>query len=389
MSRHATVRSCSRIERPVSVAFIGAGNVLWAYLQTVERLIPTGEAVLGGIYARNPRRRAEIAMRRPGTRLFNDLDELWAADIDVIVVITPPDSHGTLAQIALRSGKHVLVEKPLAATAIEARKLMALASRLRRWLVCAPFVHLSPTFGFLAQQIKQRQIGRVHTARGLYGNSGSHWADWYHRGGGGPLADLGIYNMKTLTALLGPVHTIFHQEAHSGRTRRIGGRRVAQTDPDTAHTLFTHRSGATSLIVSSHAIVRYERPALEFYGSAGTINLRGDDWDPRGVDVFRERLERWECYAPIEPTWHWTDGLADLVRSLRENRAPIADLGHDIHLIELLAAAQQSRRLRRPVQVRSTWQGSRQRSANLQGSGHGKLHGKSALHDHTRPAADQ
>lgn len=386
MTTLLTAKGSSRVSgRPISVGFVGAGNVLWAYLQTLDRLVPTGEAILGGILARNARRRRELAGRRPGVRLFNNLGELLATDLDVVVVITPPDTHAELAHSALSHGKHVLVEKPFAASVAEGRALIALAAREHRWLVSAPFAHLSPTFCFLAERIQRGDIGKVHTARGLYGNSGSHWARWYHQTGGGPLADLGIYNMKTLTAVLGPVQRVIHNETRSGRSRIIAGRRMARTDPDVAQTMLMHRNGATSVIVSSHAIVRYDRPGLEFYGSSGTINLRGDDWDPRGVDIWRERRRCWESYAPIEPTWHWTDGLADLIRALHQARPPVADLAHDLHLVELLAAARESMRTRSAVSVRSGWKGLLRpyaASGNI-------AHGKSIVHDHTRPTDSQ
>ena len=366
--------------RPISVGFIGAGNVLFAYLQALDRLISTGVAVLGGIYARSRSRRRELLQRRPAVPLYDSADALLASHPDLVVVITPPVSHADLARAALTSGSHVLVEKPFAISLSEGRMLVNAARRARRFLVAAPFVHLSPTFRFLQAQILSGAIGAVHTARGLYGNAGSHWASWYHLGSGGPLADLGIYNLKTLTAILGPVRSIFHHEAHSGRRRTVKGRRLTGVIPDVAHTLVTHSQGATSVLVSSHAIVNYERPALEFYGTAGTINLRGDDWDPRGVDVWRERSGCWESYPAIEPTWHWTDGLTDLVAALREGRTPTADLAHDLHLMEVLDAAHKSLHARRPVHVRSSWSGVSPHSASRSDIRHASV----VLHDHTR-----
>jgi predicted dehydrogenase len=371
-----------RIEdRPVVIGFIGAGNVLGAYLQSMDRLLPTGRAVLGGIYARNPRRRKALAATRPGITLCESLEEALAAAWDVAVVITPPATHMQLAHRALKSGKHVLVEKPLALRARDARALVRYSRHVGKWLVSAPFVHLSPTFTFLAGELRQGTIGTIHSARGLYGNSGSHWALWYHEEGGGPLADLGIYNLKSLTCVLGPVQAVFHRETRSGRHRVIGGKRVSRYDPDVAHTLLMHRGGATSQIVSSHAIVQYDRPALEFYGTSGTANLRGDDWDPRGVEIWRAARECWQSHPPIEPTWHWTDGLADLVQALREGRPPISDLDHDLHLLDVLEAAAKSAKTGRAVAVRSRWDGIAPCDAQrlLTTPRH------RGLHDHTRP----
>jgi predicted dehydrogenase len=372
----------SRI-KPVSVAFLGAGNVLGAYLQALDRMIPTGEAELAGILARNPKRRAALSVRRPGVRLWSATDEALDSDADVVVIITPPDSHGALARAALLRGKHVLVEKPLALNGGEARALVGIARRRGLNLVSAPFVHLAPTFRFLQSLIARGEIGPVHSARGLYGNAGSHWAAWYFGKEGGPLADLGIYNLKSLTTLLGPVATVYCQAANSARRREVAGRRIRNPEPDVAHTILTHRSGAISSIVASHAICAYERPGLELYGSSGTAHLRGDDWDPRGVDIWRESTGSWESFAPIEPTWLWTDGLIDLVRSLRARRSPQCDLAQDIHLIDVLDAAEKSRRRHAPVNVRATWRPIARSSVRS------PRRSLQLLHDHTRASDEQ
>src|ERR1700738_1374366 len=109
--------------RPVSVGFIGAGNVLWAYLQALDRLVPRGDAVLAGICARNRRNWPALQARRPGAVLFEHAQELLATHPDVVVIITPPNSHAELARAALLQGMHVLVEKPLAESVAAARSL--------------------------------------------------------------------------------------------------------------------------------------------------------------------------------------------------------------------------------------------------------------------------
>jgi hypothetical protein len=75
-------------------------------------------------------------------------------------------------------------------------------------LMCAPFVQLAPTFRALWGRLQEGAIGTVHSARGLYGNAGSTWSRWYHDGSIGPLAEVGIYNLKSLTAVLGPVAAV-------------------------------------------------------------------------------------------------------------------------------------------------------------------------------------
>lgn len=372
-------------KQPVSVGFLGAGNVLWAYLRTLDPLVASGEAMLGGIFARSAARQRELARARPGVPLATTAKELLARGINVAVVITPPDSHVPLSREALEAGCHVLVEKPLAGDARHARELVKFAARCGRHIVAAPFTHLSPTFALLGHLTRSGAIGHVHSARALYGNAGASWAKWYHESRVGPLGEIGIYNLKSLVALLGPVRQIDHWERRSGVARRIQGKKIRRPDPDVAQTLLEHASGAISALTSSHAIIRYERPAIELYGTAGTANLLGDDWDPRGVDLWRAERGYWERYPAIEPTWHWTDGLNDLVRAVRAGRAPQANLDLDVHLLDVIDAAAKAARSRRVVNIARTAQWKRAWDLPTPAV---RIETQT-LHDHTRPSHQQ
>src|SRR5262249_10285408 len=112
--RHVVVRvSASRgtaganVLRPVTVGIIGAGNVIWAYFQGLDRLIPRGLAQLGPVCARRKETWHDLQTRRPGINLVADPGEVFRSDVDVILIITPPSSHSELTQLALQHGKHV------------------------------------------------------------------------------------------------------------------------------------------------------------------------------------------------------------------------------------------------------------------------------------------
>ena len=120
------------LNRPVRVGIIGAGNVLWAYLRALDRLTPKGQASLGPVCARRRERWDELR-ERPGIHLVAEPDEALRSDADLIVIITPPESHAGLVRRALENGKSVLAE-PLAMTRSEGEELAELADQrgLRR-----------------------------------------------------------------------------------------------------------------------------------------------------------------------------------------------------------------------------------------------------------------
>jgi predicted dehydrogenase len=370
------------LNRPVRVGIIGAGNVLWAYLRALDRLIPKGYALLGPVCARRREKWGELLNRRPSLQLVATPDEVLESDIDVVVIITPPESHAGLVRQALENDEHVVVEKPLAMTRAEGEGLAELADKRGLHLMAAPFVHLAPTFRAFWEQIRNGAIGRPHSARGLYGNAGSTWASWYHQGRIGPLAEVGIYNLKSLTALLGPCVEILAAEHTAIKHRSIGDYEITDPGHDVSHVILRHESGGLSSIVASHAIQRYRRPALEIYGSEGTANLLGDDWDPRGFEIWRNEAGCWEEYESVEGTWMWADGLAETVIALSEGRAPLTEITHDLHLLEIVEAAERSAKECRWMTISSRF---RELDLSLREQRRGLHH----LHDHTRPADEQ
>jgi predicted dehydrogenase len=385
----AFIRAVSKLEcaggtialRPLKVGVIGAGNVIWAYFQAMDRLAPRGLATIGPVCARRRESWPRLQSRRPGIELVSDPLAVLDSDADFILIITPPESHADFVREALVRRKHVVVEKPAATTFAEAQELARLAREHSLYLLCAPFVHLAPTFRALYERIRNGAIGTVHSARGLYGNAGSTWARWYHDGSIGPLAEIGIYNLKSLTAVLGPVAEVQAAEATALGQREIEGERVSTSSSDVSHIILQHEGGALSSVVSSHAIQRYRRPALEFYGTEGTANLLGDDWDPKGFEIWKNSAARWEEYEAIDPMWLWTDGIAELVTALREGRAPVHCIEQDLHLLEVIEACGQSAREKRVVAVQSRFP-----VLDLQMTEREDRH---HLHDHTRRADEQ
>jgi len=363
------------------VGILGSGNVLWAYLQVLDRLIPRGLAAAGPVCSRRRETWDALRARRPQIELVSDVSEVFASGVDIVVIITPPESHAALTSLALEHGKHVVVEKPLAESLAEAKALVELAESRGLHLVCAPFIQLAPTFRAMWARIQSGAVGKVHSCRALYGNSGSDWARWYHEGKTGPLAEVGIYNLKSITAIAGPVVEAFAVENTAVAERRVEGGVIQSPGHDVSHVTLRHESGALSSIVSSHAIQRYRRPGLEIYGTAGTANLLGDDWDPRGFEIWRNESGCWEEYEPIEPTWLWADGLAELAAALREGRRPLHDNGHDLHLLEIIECCSISSREGRFVPVKSRFPALDLHPAATAGPQH--------LHDHTRPSDEQ
>src|SRR5262249_14897230 len=128
------------------------------------------------------RARAQQEWRIP--EFYPDYAEMLARpDIDAVLILTPMPFHGKMALAALKAGKHVLVEKPMATRLDEARLLVDAAQISQRHLLAAPFTVLSPTFQKISTRLRRGDIGTVVSARGRYGWAGPNWAEWFYKPG--------------------------------------------------------------------------------------------------------------------------------------------------------------------------------------------------------------
>ena len=85
---------------------------------------------------------------------------------------------------------------------------------------------------------------------------------------------------------------------------------------------------------------KYRSPAIELYGSEGTIQLLGDDWAPEGWELWRNDEGSWRLFPENDPHWQWTDGLRHLVDCVETGRPPITRPEHAYHALEIMLAAQ-------------------------------------------------
>lgn len=341
---------------PVRVGIAGCGNVLDAYITQLERMRPKGVAEVAAFYGRD-RHRARAQEAWPGADFTTEYNSLLTRDdVDVVVILTPMPEHAAMAKAALTAGKHVLVEKPFATNLTEAQELVQLAHRTRKHLVCAPFTILSPTFQTIARRLNNGDIGKVVSARGRYGWAGPDWTDWFYKPGGGALFDLGVYLLTTLTGWLGPVRRVSAFAVVAIPERTVGGRTVAVEAEDNLQLLLDFGAGCLASITTGFVIQQYRGPGLELFGTEGTINLKGDDWDPDGYELWQNAAGCWQYFKETHPDWPWTDGLRHLIECIREDKPLLVTPAHALHVLEVMLLAQEAGRDGQARQTATTFE---------------------------------
>jgi predicted dehydrogenase len=344
-------------EDPIGIGIIGAGSVMQGgYLAQLERLRGRGLVALLVAADRHADRRDLITgfgIKRFTTDAREVLDD---PAVDLVLILTSGPSHAELAAGALERGKHVLVEKPMATTLAEADRLVELAEAGPGLLVCAPHVVLSPSFQTIWRRLRRGDIGRVHLARARYGWAGPTWTKWFYEAGGGALFDVALYNITALTGLLGPVRRVVAMTGVAIPHRMVAGESVVAQVEDNAHVLLDFGDVTFASVSAGFTMQQYRNPAIELYGSTGTIQMLGDDWAPQGHEVWQQDVDAWRSYKDLDPGWAWTDGLRHLVDCIRAGTTPLITPRHARHVLEVTLAATEASRTGRVQTIASTFE---------------------------------
>ena len=342
--------------RPLRLGIIGCGNVLTAYGPAIQQLRIRGWAEAVAACGRESQR--DFATAQLGrVRYTTDANALSRSlDVDAVVILTSMTQHASLVRAALEAGKHVFVEKPMATSLDEARDIVELAKRRPGVLVCAPFVVLSPTFRKIAAHIRRGDIGKPCSARARYGWSGPWWGEWFYKPGGGVLFDLGVYCVTSLTGLLGPAKRVAALTGVAIPEREVNGRKIQVEAEDNAQVLIDFGDSCFGVVTSGFTMQQYRCPAVEVYGTTGTIQMLGDDWDPDGYELWQNAAGCWQVFKETDPDWIWSDGLRHFVECIRNDTPPLVTPEHALHVLEIMLKAQQAGREGRTLEIESTFE---------------------------------
>jgi predicted dehydrogenase len=199
---------------PLRVGLVGygpAGSFFHAPL-----IAATPGLVLDTIVTGSPERRTQARAEHPDVRFAATAEELWgrADDLDLVVLASPNRTHVPLATAALEAGLPVVVDKPLAGTAAEARALAALAQARGLLLTVFQNRRWDSDFRTLRALLADGRLGEVHRFESRF----ERWrpqpkGGWRESGDpaeiGGLLYDLGAHLVDQALTLFGPARSVY------------------------------------------------------------------------------------------------------------------------------------------------------------------------------------
>ncbi|MCO1582513.1 Gfo/Idh/MocA family oxidoreductase [Crossiella sp. SN42] len=319
---------------------------------------------LSAVVTANPQRQAALRERHPDTRVLASAEDLFAArdELDLVVVATPNRTHVPLALAAIEAGLPVVVDKPFAPSAEQARQLTERAAAAGVPLTVFQNRRWDNDFLTLRKLVEDGRLGRVHRFESRFERwAPTPWDNWRELPGaeeaGGILFDLGAHLIDQALQLFGPVTSVY---AELGQVRA-----GAQVDDD-AFVALTHQGGVRSHLWMS-ALSAQLGPRFRVLGDAAGYTKFGLDpqedamaaggipgspgwgtevhsaWGQLGVGAEAEPV-------PTEPG-AYQDFYAAVVAALRAGGPLPVEPASAIAALEIIEAAKRSAESNEPVVV--------------------------------------
>lgn len=336
-------RSAGEIKVGV-VGYGGAFNMGRAHLQwTLEAgMTPVAVAEV------DPQRLQVAEQDFPGIARFSSLEAMLSkSDVELVVLITPHNTHAPLALQCLRAGRHVVVEKPLAITTAEVNRMIAAAKRARVMLSTFHNRHWDGRILQAVELVKHRravgEVVRIECHMASYGQPG----DWWRSSrsiSGGILYDWGVhlleYSLQLIEAPITEVSGFSHSGFWGPQTKW-----KEDANEDEAFAVVRFESGQWLTLAMSQLDSKPKEGWMEIAGTKGTLVLEGGDshlYTVNGQTRSDTRLPN-----PPDETHRYYENVRDhllhgepLVITAEWSRRPI-------HILDLaVRSAQQGRALR-------------------------------------------
>lgn len=266
----------------VGIGIIGCGKI--TQVRHVPEYQENPDAKIIGITDTNKERAVELA-KRIGCRSYDSADELLSdRSIDAVSVCTANFTHAELTIKALRSGKHVLCEKPMATTLEECELMVKEADKADKFLMIGQNQRLAKAHIRAKELLGQGAIGKVITFRTTFGHGGPEtWSIdpgknvWFfdkQKSVMGAMADLGIHKTDLIQYLLA-THVVKTQAVLATLDKKDAQGNPIGVD-DNAICIYTMQNGIIGTMTASWTFYGKEDNSTILYGTEGIMRIYDD-----------------------------------------------------------------------------------------------------------------
>jgi predicted dehydrogenase len=332
---------------PVRIGVVGCGAISGAYLGMAKNFSVVEIAAVADL---DPDRARAKAREFGVPRAVSVDDLLRDPSIELVLNLTVPKAHASVALAALEAGKHTYAEKPLGIDRDEGQRVIDLAKARGLRVGCAPDTFMGAGIQTARRLIEQGAIGRpVAFTAFMMGRGHESWhpsPEFYYEVGGGPMFDMGPYYLTALLQMLGPVRRVTGSATIAIPERVITsqpkhGQRITVHTPDHVCGTVEFESGASGVIVQTFATMHPQhdgRQPITIYGTDGTLKVPDPNTFDGPVSIAGAGDKTFSDVPPPFKTGYGRSvGLADMAHAIRSGRPMRASGEQAMAVLDLMA----------------------------------------------------
>jgi len=327
----------------LNVAIIGAGNIGRVRAQALQR---SGNSRLLLVSDIDQDRAFSLAAETGSETAIDWRTAVNEPGVDAIIICTPTKFHAPIAIAALRAGKHVLCEKPLARSVAEAAEIVSAAEGQRCVLKTGFNYRYMNHVAKAKELLDSGVLGQTYFLRCRFGHGGrpgyeKEWCTDQEISGGGVLLEQGIHILDLVRYLLGePARITASNVCFFWNFPDVEDNSFVEIQTDMKQVAQIHISWTQWINVLS----------LEIFGHDGYIQLSGRDghygpqrliWGKRQVNHGRPAEQTFEF--PSGNT-SWDAEWIDFVEAIRSGTQPMGDMNDSLRALQLVEGAYESGR---------------------------------------------
>lgn len=344
----------------IKVGIIGCGRI--AQMRHIPEYVANPHAEVWGFYDINSAK-AELLAKKYGGKAFASYEKLLADEsIEAVSVCVANYAHAEISIAALKAGKHVLCEKPMAVTLQECEAMVAAAKESGRYLMIGQNQRLAKAHAKAKELIAQGAIGKVLTFRTTFGHSGPEiWsADpgrevWFFdktKAAMGVMADLGIHKTDVIQYILG-TRVAKTQAILTTLDKRDSAGSLIGLD-DNAICIYQMENGVIGTMTASWTYYAAEDNTTVIYGTMGQLRLYDDPkYSVRQINADGTRIDYQTDLIQTNNS-QTASGVIDLfVESLVEGKEPEISGESVLHAMKTVFASIESSAKGCAIEVKS------------------------------------
>ena len=367
------------MQKVINVGLIGCGHIAETYFRAHKYFKNFKIIKCADINKKAAEKCAKIY--RIESASVNEL--LKDEKIQIILNLTIPTAHYSVAKKSLLNGKHVYSEKPLAVNFTDGLELVKIARRKNLYIGNAPDTFLGGGNQKARQLLDKKIIGKIKFGTAIFAFPGiqsyhPNPEPWFKKKGGGPVIDMGPYYLTALVNLLGPAK--FVTSTCNYNTKRIigigpkKGKKIKVECPTTYFSTIRFQNGTIIRLTLSFDVISHLRNHIELYGEKGSMIVPDPNMFGGSVLMSTKLGSKWKNYktnkmilgkinirtqssraneSPTNANYRGV-GLAEMIYSIQNKKKHRCNGDLSLHVLNIIDAIHKSAKRGKRFNIKTT-----------------------------------